>query len=212
MLDVRIKKRLAEFTLQISFHIKSTEIVALYGHSGSGKTTTLHSIAGLVKLDDGQIKLNDRLLTENGKSLVPVESRQIGYVFQDYALFPHRTVWENIAYGMKNEPYTKKLIDRLHIKHLLERYPHEISGGEKQRTAFIRALASEPELLLLDEPFSALDDETKLLSYAELRTVQRENNIPTLLVTHSKQDINYIADRVLVIRDGMIKDEYDVIR
>lgn len=212
MLKVNIKKRLSEYTLTLSFQMEPSEIVALYGPSGSGKTTTLHCIAGLEKIDAGSIELQDEQLTIDRKVIIPVEKRQIGYVFQDYALFPHKTVWENIAYGMKDETDTKNLIERLKISHLLSRFPHEISGGEKQRVAFIRALAIKPRLLLLDEPFSALDDKTKQLSYEELLTVQRDKNIPTLLVTHSQSDIESIADRVLVIHNGQLIETYRVER
>jgi len=206
MLNVQIKKQLSRFMLDVQFRV-SGEIVALYGPSGSGKTTTLHSIAGLTKVDDGRIQLHNRTLTENGRSVIPVEKRSIGYVFQDYALFPHKTVWQNIAYGMKDEAATKQLSERLNIHHLLERYPHEISGGEQQRTAFIRALATEPQLLLLDEPFSALDDSAKRLSYEQLTLIQKEKNIPTILVTHQKEDISHVADRQLIIEDGIITAE-----
>src|SRR5699024_2977242 len=160
MLAVHIQKELSHFTLQVEFEV-AREIVALFGPSGAGKTTILHTIAGLSKLDKGNISLNNRILVKNGKSMVPVQKREIGYVFQDYALFQHRTVWENITYGMKSEAFAETLRNDLHITHLKQQYPHEISGGEKQRTAIIRALATEPELLLLDEPFSALDEKTK---------------------------------------------------
>src|SRR5690625_278798 len=211
MLTVHIKKQLSHFTLNVQFTVKE-EIAVLFGPSGSGKTTILNCIAGLTKMNDGCIKLYDRLLNQNGKILIPVQERKIGYLFQDYALFPHKTVWENIAYGMKDETDTKNLIERLKISHLLSRFPHEISGGEKQRVAFIRALAIKPRLLLLDEPFSALDDKTKQLSYEELLTVQRDKNIPTLLVTHSQSDIESIADRVLVIHNGQLIETYRVER
>src|SRR5690625_3323604 len=162
MLTVHIKKQLSHFTLNVQFTVKE-EIAVLFGPSGSGKTTILNCIAGLTKMNDGCIKLYDRLLNQNGKILIPVQERKIGYLFQDYALFPHKTVWENIAYGMKRETFTRSLMSQLKISHLAHKYPHEISGGEKQRVAFIRAMATEPELLLLDEPFSALDEQSKRL-------------------------------------------------
>src|SRR5699024_11931042 len=140
----------------------------LFGPSGSGKTTILNAVSGLIKLKYANIILNNNYLTRRGKSLVPIQRRKIGYVFQDYALFPHLTIWGNIKYGMKNEEYTMKLVHQLGFEKLLNQYPHAVTVGEQTRTALIRALASEPELLLLDEPFSALDDKTKKLSYEQL--------------------------------------------
>src|SRR5699024_9404087 len=133
-------------------------IAGLFGPSGSGKTTILNGVSGLIKLKYANIIMNNNYLTRRRKSLVPIQRRKIGYVFQDSALFPHLTSCRNIKYGMKNESYTMKLVHQLGLEKLLNQYPHEVSGGEQQRTALIRALASEPELLLLDEPFSALDD------------------------------------------------------
>lgn len=204
MLSVHIKKKLSHFTLDIKFTVEK-EIVVLFGPSGSGKTTILHSIAGLTKVNAGNIKLNNRFLCQNGKSIIPVQNRNIGYVFQDYALFPHKTVWENIAYGMKQEKFTQKLIEELKIGHLLDQYPHEISGGEKQRTALIRALATEPELLLLDEPFSALDETSKRNSYQQLLDIHNRWKIPIILVTHNRSEVDILADKVLNIQEGKLK-------
>src|SRR5690625_5025486 len=206
MLHVRIKKTLTNYTLDVQFQI-GANIVALYGPSGSGKTTTLHCIAGLTKIDTGIIELNNQLLVNDRLSLVPVEKRQIGYVFQQYALFPHKTVWENINYGMKNERYTKRLIEQLNMSHLLNRYPHEISGGEKQRTAFIRALATEPQLLLLDEPFSALDEKTKEISYEQLSIIHSSRKMPIILVTHNLNEVKMLANKVFHIEEGKFTKE-----
>lgn len=204
MLKVQIKKRLANFTLQVEFAMEN-EIVAIFGPSGSGKTTILHAIAGLTKLDDGEISLNHTLFVLGGNSLIPVQKRNIGYLFQDYALFPHKTVWENISYGMKRKSFTESLAEKLNMTHLFHCYPHEISGGEKQRTALIRALAMEPKLLLLDEPFSALDEKTKKSSYEELISLHQEWTIPIILVTHNKEEVQRLANRVLYLQDGKIR-------
>mgnify|MGYP001243161365 FL=1 len=202
MLTVHIKKQLSHFTLNVQFTVKE-EIAVLFGPSGSGKTTILNCIAGLTKMNDGCIKLYDRLLNQNGKILIPVQERKIGYLFQDYALFPHKTVWENIAYGMKQEKFTRKLVDELQITHLLDQYPHEISGGEKQRTALIRALATEPEILLLDEPFSALDEKTKQTSYKQLLRIQKQWNIPIILVTHNSDEVKMLANKIFYLQNGI---------
>lgn len=206
MLNVKINKRLSHFELDVHFSI-GEEIVVLFGPSGSGKTTILNGIAGLTKLNGGEIRLRDRVLLQDGKSIVPVHKRRIGYLFQDYALFPHKTVWENIKYGMKREGFTKGIIDKLKVGHLLHQYPHEISGGEKQRTALIRALATEPELLLLDEPFSALDEKTKSNSYEQVLMIHKELHIPVILVSHNQTEVDLLADKVLYLQDGkVIKD------
>lgn len=203
MLDVDVAKRLNHFTLQVQFKV-NREITVLFGPSGSGKTTILNGIAGLVKVDKGEIRLNNRLLVQEGKSIVPVQKRNIGYVFQDYALFPHKTVWENISYGMRREDFTRNLIDELNIAHVVQQYPHEISGGEKQRVALIRAIATEPELLLLDEPFAALDDESKQLGYEQLKHIHQLWHIPIIVVSHQMDEIKQLASQVIYIKNGKI--------
>src|SRR5690625_3496793 len=203
MLYVNVAKRLYHFTLQVQFEVDS-EITVLFGPSGSGKTTILNGIAGLVKVDYGEIRLNNRFLVQEGKSIVPVQKRNIGYVFQDYALFPHKTVWENISYGMRRENFTRKLIDELNISHITQQYPHEISGGEKQRVALIRAIATEPELLLLDEPFSALDEQSKQLGYEQLRYIHQLWDIPIILVSHQINEITKLSSKIIYIENGKV--------
>src|SRR5699024_6541541 len=143
-------------------------------------------------------------LTRRGKSLVPIQRRNIGYVFQDYALFPHLTIWGNIKYGMKNEAYTMKLIHQLELETLLNQYPHEVSVGEQQTTALIRTFARELELLLLDEPFSALDNKTKTLSYEQLLSIHERTRIPILLVSHNRSEVEYLADKIIYMEEGNI--------
>ncbi len=209
MLSVHIEKQLTHFLLDVQFDI-GKEIAVLYGPSGSGKTTILHTIAGLVKPQSGFIKLRDRILFQDKTFNVPVPKRNIGYVFQQYALFPHMTVWENIQYGMKSESLARNMMKELHIDHLLHQYPHEISGGERQRTALIRALATEPDLLLLDEPFSALDDETKEISYEQLITLHEKWEIPIILVTHNQYDVEKLANKILSIEAGKIFNQKEI--
>lgn len=203
MLSVQVKKQLTHFMLDVQFDMER-EITVLYGPSGSGKTSTLQMIAGLVKPKSGYIKLNDHYLFREGKINMPVPKRNIGYVFQQYALFPHMTVWENIQYGMKNETLVKSLVEDMQIDHLVRQYPHEISGGERQRTALIRALATEPDMLLLDEPFSALDDETKAVSYDQLLLLYERWDIPIVLVTHNQYEVEKLAHKVLYMQEGTI--------
>lgn len=208
MLNVQLKHSLTHFTLDVDFHV-SNEIAVLFGPSGAGKTSILNSISGLLKIKDGTIQLNNRYFVKNGKTLVPVHKRKIGYVFQDYALFSHRTVWQNIKYGMKNEQMTMGLIKELGIEHLINKFPHQISGGEKQRTALIRALATEPELLLLDEPFSALDNRNKHQSYDQLLTIHQQWNMPIILVSHNEAEVNYLATKMLCIEEGKLVSVHD---
>ncbi|MDS9470684.1 ATP-binding cassette domain-containing protein [Sporosarcina pasteurii] len=204
MLTVDIQKQLSHFELTTSFTVAKDEIVVLFGPSGSGKTTILNCIAGLSKPTAGQITLHNRVLFDHKRVNVPIQQRNIGYLFQAYALFPHLTAWENIAYGMKSQPFAEHLMEELGIVHLKEQYPHEISGGEKQRVAIARALATEPELLLLDEPFSALDDETKEKGHRELLRLHEQWEIPILLVTHSKAEAEKLSNRILYVNEGQL--------
>ena len=203
MLNVNMQKKLSHFMLDVQFYVNN-EIVVLFGSSGSGKTMILNGIAGLTTLDAGSISLGDALWVKDGKSIVPVQKREVGYLFQDYALFPHMTVWENIKYGMKDEQMTKQLIEQLEIEHILHQYPQKISGGEKQRTALIRALATKPELLLLDEPFSALDDHTKQKSIEQIIMIHENWKIPIIFVSHNQEEVKSLTNRTLLICDGKL--------
>ncbi len=206
MLTVDIQKQLSHFELNIHFSADN-EIVVLFGPSGSGKTTILNNIAGLSHPDSGIIRLNNTDLF-NGKYIIPIQKRKIGYLFQDYALFPHMTVWKNIAYGMKNEAFAQELMKELRIEHLAAKYPSEISGGEKQRTAITRAIATEPDALLLDEPFSALDDETRKKSHEELIRIHQLWRIPIILVTHNHEEAKKLGNRILYLEKGEIIEGY----
>lgn len=203
MLHVAIKKELAHFELSVDFTLKD-EIAVLFGPSGSGKTTILNSIAGLTKPDEGVIQLNGHFIYESPKRSLPIQKRRIGYLFQDYALFPHMTVWKNIKYGMSNEEFALQLMDELKINHLAKHYPHQISGGEKQRVALARALATEPKLLLLDEPFSALDDKTRVVSHEQLLRLHDLWKIPIIMVTHSHDEAKKIGNRILFLDKGKL--------
>jgi len=205
MLDFHIVKQLSHFTLDVSIQA-SAEIISLFGPSGSGKTTILNCLAGLAKPENGQIQLKERILYQSGKINLSVQERRIGYLFQDYALFPHKTVWKNIAYGMKSEAFAKELMKQLNIEHLAGEYPKAISGGEKQRVALARALATEPDLLLLDEPFSALDEETRLRAHDELLRIHELWSIPIILVTHQHAEAKKLANRIYYIEKGRILD------
>lgn len=204
MLSVTIEKRRNHFILNTAFDIHN-EIVVLFGPSGSGKTTILNCIAGLTHPDKGKISLGERTLYQNKQQKpVPIHKRRIGYLFQDYALFPHMSVEKNIRYGMKDPLLVEQLIDITRIRPLLQQYPQQISGGEKQRVALVRALATKPEALLLDEPFSALDEKTRADCQNELKRLHDYWKIPVILVTHDKQEADILGDRILHIKDGSL--------
>jgi len=212
MLAVTIQKKLPYFQLDVDFTVQK-EIVVLFGPSGAGKTTILNSVAGLIQPDSGTIRLNDTIFFETGQKPLPTRKRKLGYLFQDYALFPHMTVEKNILYGVKKEreavssAFVVQLLTVLGIRHLLPKYPHQISGGEKQRVALARALAVKPELLLLDEPLSALDAKTRQQCQDELLELHRLWQIPVLLVTHDEKEAEKLGNRILTINQGKIVDK-----
>lgn len=206
MLHVAIQKQLAHFEINVAFTLQN-EIAVLFGPSGSGKTTILNCIAGLAKPDQGMITLNEQKLFASPKHSLPIQQRNIGYLFQDYALFPHMTVWGNIKYAMKDEKFAIELMKELKIDHLITHYPHQISGGEKQRVALARALATEPELLLLDEPFSALDNATREVSHKQLIRLHEKWEIPIILVTHSRSEAEKLADYIIEMNEGKIAEK-----
>ncbi len=213
MLFVNIQKQLPIFTIQFKASFKS-EITVILGSSGSGKTTILNCIAGLKHPDTGMIKWNEKHLFSVDKKLVPPQQRKIGYLFQDYALFPHMTVQQNIYYALKKEAEkeaTSPLIKKLKVAYLMDKYPHEISGGEQQRVALARALSIKPNVLLLDEPFSALDDQTRTMCQKILLELYKEWDIPVIMVTHHQQEAKILGDRMIHIHDGkIIKDEVPI--
>ena len=203
-LIVDINKGLNHFTLKIKFQMDN-EILVIKGPSGSGKTTILNIISGLRKTEFGFIKLNDIVLMDTTKRIfVKTRNRNIGYLFQDYALFPNMTVDKNIKFGIKNNDLYNKMVKMLNIEHLLNNYPSDISGGEKQRVALARALVTDPKLLLLDEPFSALDSNLKKGLYTEFKLIIKELNIPVILITHNEDEANILGDRLLYIDNGKI--------
>ncbi|MGN7403388.1 ATP-binding cassette domain-containing protein [Cytobacillus praedii] len=212
MLVVEIQKRLHHFELDVHFSV-GNEIVVLFGPSGSGKTTILNNVSGLSHPEQGTIQLGDVTYFSKGKKPIPVQRRKIGYLFQDYALFPHMTVEKNILYGVNKQQskghteVISSLIEELGIEHLLSKYPKQISGGEKQRVALTRALATEPRLLLLDEPFSALDSKTRIQCHEQLLTLHKKWNIPILLVTHNLEEAQKLGDRILFMEKGKFVNE-----
>jgi len=193
----------------LSFHINRGEIVSLLGPSGCGKTTALRAIAGFEPISDGQILIAGNLASAPGVT-IPPEQRSIGMVFQDYALFPHLTISENIAFGLKKMPAVDRkvqvehLLDATGLRQMGDRYPHELSGGQQQRVALARALAPRPTLLLMDEPFSNLDIELRERLSTEVRDLLKAEGISGILVTHDQHEAFAVSDKVGVMRDGQI--------
>jgi molybdate transport system ATP-binding protein len=205
VLEVSVKKELEGFSLDVQF-ISEAKSVALFAPSGSGKSLTLQAIAGLLKPDEGRIKVVDRVFFDSSKRFfLPPQKRRVGYLFQDYALFPHMTVWENVSYGCRDEKRVEEVLKMLEIQDIRNRFPREISGGQKQRVALARALAFEPKVLLLDEPFSALHRSLKLDLYQRLREVLAKFSIPMVLVTHDIDEVFELTDYVVIIEKGKVK-------
>ncbi|MBU2702604.1 molybdate transport system ATP-binding protein [Sporomusaceae bacterium BoRhaA] len=207
MFQISIQKQLPEFLLHIEFSI-SREILVLFGPSGCGKTTTLRCIAGLAKPDGGKICLDNQIFYDSkNATFVPPRERNVGYMFQEYALFPHMNVKKNIWYGVKqggeqaNTMY-QRLMKLLKIEQLEKRSIGQLSGGEKQRIALARALMAEPKILLLDEPLSALDQTTRAELQSELKHLQKMWDIPFVLVTHDFAEAQNMGDQILFIHQG----------
>lgn len=209
-----ISKRFKDFIAlnDVSLEVKTGELVALLGPSGSGKTTLLRIIAGLEFADSGRVLLDGEQTQDKG-----VQDRKVGFVFQHYALFKHMTVFENVAFGLRVRPkehrpteyqIRRKVMDLLELVHLdtfHDRYPHQLSGGQRQRVALARGLAVEPKVLLLDEPFGALDSKVRKELRRWMRRLHDEIHITSLFVTHDQEEAMEVSDRVVVMSNGKIE-------
>ena len=210
----RLTKRFASegplVVREVSFDVSEGEIVALLGPSGCGKTTTLRCIAGFEQATSGSVRMRDCML-EGPEAHVPPEERGIGLVFQDYALFPHLSVLENVAFGLRSTPEperterAKKSLEMVGLSGYHDRSPHHLSGGQQQRVALARTLAPQPDLILLDEPFSNLDALLREGTRQEVRVLLKERNMSAVLVTHDQEEALSFADRVAVMRGGQIE-------
>lgn len=207
MLEVDIKKNFGNFKLDAKF-TNENGILGILGASGSGKSLTLKAIAGIIKPDYGKIILNGRILFDKEKKInIPTKDRKVGYLFQDYALFPNMTVYENIKTGLREksgnyDEIINKKLEELHIGHIKDKRPDLISGGEKQRTALARILVNEPEILLLDEPYSAIDGYLRWSIELEVRKIIEEYKIPTLFVSHDRDEIYRMCDDIVIMAKG----------
>ena len=193
----------------LNFSVNKGEFVSFIGESGSGKTTFLKCLAGLEKINSGKITLNNRVLDDKTTFVKP-NHRKIGFIFQDYPLFPHLSVLENLKINL-DEQYEKNIkyyVNLTGLDNLLNRYPHELSGGEQQRVCITRALIREPDLLLMDEPFSNLDVSIKSKIQSEVYKILKSTDTTTILVTHDIKDTFDISDRILVFKAGIVQ-QYD---
>lgn len=214
-IDIKnIHKHFGDFQAlnDVSFTVNSGELATLLGPSGCGKTTLLRIIAGLETADTGRIYFDGTDVTDT-----PVQKRGIGFVFQNYALFRHKTVSENIAFGLELLPKDKRpagadiikrvaeLLDLIQLPHTKDRYPHELSGGQRQRVALARAIATSPKLLLLDEPFGALDAKVRKELRSSLKQIQREVNITSIMVTHDQEEAVAVSDKIVIMNHGVVE-------
>jgi molybdate transport system ATP-binding protein len=218
MLSVEFRKEFTDggqrtFKLDVAFTVQSG-LTVLFGPSGAGKTTILRSIAGLIAPDSGKITLEDRTYFDSSRRLnLAVQHRRVGFVFQDFLLFPHLTGIENVLYGMRpgkdreKRKRAEELLELVGIPYASARFPRQLSGGEQQRVALARAVASEPGIMLLDEPLSAVDPKTRSRLLQEISGLQKQLQIPFLHVTHSPADAVRAGDRVVVLDHGKVVQE-----
>ncbi|WP_457642494.1 ABC transporter ATP-binding protein [Persephonella sp.] len=214
MIKVNIEKELigqnGKFLLKLDFEVKKGEFLTLFGKSGSGKTTILRMIAGLEIPDRGIIEVEGEIYFNSDKKInIPPQKRKVGFVFQNYALFPNMTVYENLAFAM-DKPDKKRIDEILRIVELIDlkdRYPETLSGGQQQRVALARAIVRNPSILLLDEPLSALDFSIRQKLQDEIKRLHNIFNLTTLLVSHDKPEVFKLSDRVIWIDEGKIVKE-----
>ncbi|HDZ5306598.1 TPA: sulfate/molybdate ABC transporter ATP-binding protein [Campylobacter jejuni] len=194
--------------LELNTCLKANEITAIFGESGAGKTTLLKIIAGLIKPEFGRIEVGDELWLDTQKNInLAIQKRKIGFVFQDYALFPNMSVKENISYAATSKQKVEELLSLMNLENLAKIYPKNLSGGQAQRVALARALAREPQILLLDEPLSALDFKMRSFLQDELVKILQHFKITTLLVSHDLAEIYKLSHRILELSDRkIIKD------
>ena len=209
-LSVKTVKQVNGFRLEVAWQIEN-ELAVLFGYSGAGKSLTLQLIAGLLKPDAGRIAVNGQVLFDSLERInLPPQRRSLGYVFQDLALFPHMTVRQNIAYGATGLPRVARhqrvgeMLEIFHLEGLADKPPAEISGGQKQRVALARALIRRPQALLLDEPFSALDNPLRREMRQVLKQIHEEFTIPVILVTHDLLEAASLADTIFIYQGGKI--------
>lgn len=212
MIRCQLQKQLqaatGELDFRIELEVRPGQLLAIYGPSGAGKTSTLRMLAGLLRPDAGRIAVHDEVWLDTAAGVDwPPRQRNIGFVFQDYGLFPNMTVLENLQFALPSGGDARivdRLIEAVELGNLRKQRPGLLSGGQQQRVALARALVRQPRLLLLDEPLSALDEEMRHKLQRHLLQVHREFSLTTILVSHSRAEVSKLADRVVVLRDGVV--------
>jgi molybdate transport system ATP-binding protein len=213
VLDVHFDATLGTFQIEVGFKSGPGETTVLLGESGSGKTTVLRYLAGMLAADHGWLVLDDELYVDTTQKFsIPAQDRPVGYVFQDYVLFPHLTVFDNVAFGLRRQDLSENLIkqrvaevmEQAHLVGYDDRHPKELSGGQQQRVAIARALALRPQLLLLDESLSALDIQTRRQVEEELHQILDELQLTTVMVSHQYSDALKFADHIIVLEQGNV--------
>jgi molybdate transport system ATP-binding protein len=207
MIHAELKKRLKYFDLDISFSSSAEEMLVLIGPSGGGKTTIIRMLAGLATPAEGRIVFQDEVWFDSARRInLSPQKRCLGYVFQDYTLFPHLNLYDNATFAAVNKREVDELFELFKISHLRNRKPHKVSGGERQRCAICQALARHPRMLLLDEPFSALDAITRRGLREELKNLKASMSLPIIYVTHDINEALFLADEILPVVDGKNDD------
>ncbi len=210
IITVDVRRTLGPFHLKVAFAAPAG-ITALFGPSGSGKTLTLRCVAGLLRPERGRVALGQRVLYDGALGVdLATRDRRIGYVFQHYALFPHLSASANIGYGLHDaspadrSARVKELLEMVGLADFAERHPHQLSGGQQQRVALARALAPRPDLVLLDEPFAAIDSFVRDHLREQLRAIHARTQVPMILVTHDVADVRRLADTVVLYGHGAV--------
>ena len=193
----------------INFFIDKGEFISIIGDSGSGKTTLLKIISGLKKQNKGEILLNGKILASEEIFIEP-ENRNLGLVVQEKVLFPHLKVLANVEFGIPKDDNKREkaveMLNKFHISNLMEKYPHEISGGEAQRVALARTLVTKPKVLLLDEPFNGLNEELKKDIYPDIKKMLKDNKITTIMVSHNTSEVKKLSDRIFNLKNAALKE------
>lgn len=192
------------FRLDVEYVVPTGAFLGVAGPSGSGKSTLLRCLAGLEKPDGGFLRDGDSWWFGPGQPFVPARRRSVGVVFQDYALFPHMTVLDNLLYALNDRKRAFEFLDLVHLTEHAHHFPRELSGGQKQRTALARALVRQPDLLLLDEPLSALDEDLREALAEEILRIQRSTGVTAVMVSHSRRELALMATEILSIREGVL--------
>lgn len=212
MIKASLQKKLigseGKIDLDISVEINKNDFVVIFGKSGAGKTSFIRMLAGLLIPDSGYLSVNNNIwFDSNKKNILSPQKRKIGYVFQDYALFPNMTIRKNLEFALENKKdinYIDELLEIVNLKELETRFPDSLSGGQKQRVALARALVRKPDILLLDEPLSSLDSEMRLKLQNELYKIHKKLDITTIMITHDLGEVFRLADMVYIIDNGKI--------